>query len=335
MSTVTLLVILGGVFIVVLFGLYLLLGPITRRIGGSRLAALQGDKERIEAENAIRQTLIHAAGGILLAGTLAASALAAKQSYESLEAQRDAQVTDRYAAAVEGLAAESEAVKAAAIFALGRISKDSEKDRDAIIQAISASVRDSAKRPPSNVEGDRQKVGEPPVGIEAALIVLGRRDRAGESHRLRLEGAYLANARFHALKLPGTFFNRANLAGVRARGEDTDLRNVDLSQAVLTCADLGWVDLSSYEPESTGVAKRTNLKYAELDGANLSHAKLRGAMMDGAELEYAHLENADLSSVTGLKSKQLERAFTNKETILPKGVKIERHYQGKEYHCWN
>ncbi|MFF1413973.1 pentapeptide repeat-containing protein [Streptomyces sp. NPDC058289] len=329
------LMILGGVFVAVAIGLYFLLGPITGWVGGSRLKSLHDDKQRIEAENAIRQTLIHAAGGMLLAGTLAATAIAAKQSFETLEAQRDAQVTDRYAKAVESLGHDNAVVKAAAIFALGRIAKDSTRDRDNINQAISAFVRDGTERPPKAMEREAQRDGEPAVDVDAAMRVLGQRDRAGEVQRLRLEGVYLANARMHALKLPGTFFNRANLAGVQARGEETDLRNVDLSQTILHCADFSWVDLSSYEPKGTALTKRTNLKYAELYGAKLQHADLRGAMMQGAKLASAHLEGADLSYATGLDPVQLSLAFTDDKTVLPTGMQRDQDFQVREYDCWN
>lgn len=329
MSAWMIVVILGGVFALVLLALYLLLGPITRLVGGGRLQSLP-DEKRLEAENAIRQTLVHAAGGILLAGTLAASALAAKQSFETLDAQRDAQVTDRYAAAVERLGDESASARAAAVFALGRIYHDSVKDRDAIVQALSASVRHHAK-PPAGKEGTGQEKTEPAVDVEAALLVLGRRDRTGEKYNLRLEDVHLRNARLYALKLPETFFNGADLAGVRARGVETDLRNADFSETNLTCADLGSADLSSNDPKGGGSSQKTNLMYANLRGANLAHTKLRGAMMRGADLRQAHLEGADLSDVTGLKLKDLEGAFTDDRTTFPRNLVITRHHCGREF----
>ncbi|WP_167350628.1 pentapeptide repeat-containing protein [Streptomyces yangpuensis] len=326
--------ILGCVFVAAGLGLYLLLGPITRRVGGSRLAALSG-KERIEAESLIRQTLIHAAGGIFLAGTLAASAIAAKQSFETLEAQRDAQVTDRYTKAVDQLGNKKKSVRAAAIFALGRITEDSPRDRETIMMALSSFIRDGAKRPDAKTEAELQESDEPEADINAAIAVLGRRDDEGYAQRLKLEEVYLPNAKLYALHLPRTLFNRANLAGIRARGTDTNLRNVDFSQAILVCADLRWADISSSEPRGDELSKRTNMRYADLRGAKLSDTKLQGALMKGANLDYAHLEGADLSHAKDLESEQLSRAFTDDKTKLPKGIKVEGRYKGPDYECWS
>ncbi|MFF0012916.1 pentapeptide repeat-containing protein [Streptomyces sp. NPDC005374] len=314
--------------------LYLLLVPIAALVGGRSLKNLSDEKDKLEARNAVRQTLIQAAGGLLLAGTLAASAIAAKQAYENLDAQRDAQITDRYAKAVDQLGNKDPSVRAAAMFALARVSQDSERDRDTIIQAISAFARSNSPRPVSQEEMKRQRGDRPRADILAAMIALGRINLQGEARRLRLDEVYLVNANLRAIQLPKALFHRANLAGLDASGSSTNLRNVDFSEAILTCANLSWADISSNSLKDGGSVNRTNLRYAILTGANLQNAKLQGALMRGARLDYANLRGADLSDVKGLKASQLEKAFIDDKTKLPESIGEVTPYDGGGYKCW-
>ncbi|MFG2384587.1 pentapeptide repeat-containing protein [Streptomyces avermitilis] len=113
------------------------------------------------------------------------------------------------------------------------------------------------------------------------------------------------------------------------------MRNVDLSEAELTCAQLSWADLSSLKPQGDDRANKTNLQLATLVGADLRHVKLWGAMIKGANLEYAHLEGADLSYVTDLKASQLARVFRDGKAKLPEDLQKVKPYSGRGYQCWN
>ncbi|WP_406473410.1 pentapeptide repeat-containing protein [Streptomyces sp. NBC_01615] len=322
-----------------LTGLFLLLlwwPRITSLFGGQYLKGLHDAKEEWGARNEIRKILLQSAGGLLLVGTLVASAIAAVQAYRTFQTQQDTEITDRYTKAVDQLGSKDVSVRAAAIFALARISKDSERDRDGVAQVISTFVRANSKRPmPEEKEKRQQEVDRPRTDIDAAMSALGRRDMHGETRRLLLDDIYLPNANLRALKLPETRFNHANLAGLDATGASTDLRNVDLSEAELTCAKLSWADLSSLKLQGDDRAKRTNLQLATLVGADLRHVRLWGAMMKRANLDYAHLEGADLSDVTDLEASQLARVFVDAKTKLPEDLQKIKPYSGRGYQCWN
>ncbi|MFG2236816.1 pentapeptide repeat-containing protein [Streptomyces sp. NPDC048723] len=323
----------GIAVVVAALGMWLLFGPIANAVGGS----LQGlnPKEQVEAKNSIRQTLVQAAGGVALVGTLAFSGVAAVQSFATLEAQRDAQVTDRYTKAVDQLGSNEPSVRAAAIYALERISKDSSKDHNTVIQVISTFARSSSPRPTlREKEGRLQKSDRPSADIDAAMIVLGHRNMRVEKSRLRLDGIYLPNANLRRLRLPGTLLHESNLSGMNAGGTETDIRNIDLSGAMVICADLSWADISSYNPREGSPADRTNMQFVTLTGSRLIHANLQGALMGGAKLEYAHLEGADLRYAKGLKVEQLEKTYIDEKTKLPEGLGKVKSYTGKEYPCW-
>ncbi|MGW0693563.1 pentapeptide repeat-containing protein [Streptomyces sp. NPDC002738] len=309
---------------------------LTSLVGGRYLKSGLSEKDEWNARNEIRKILLQSAGGFLLVSTLIASAIAAVQAYKTFQTQQDTEITDRYTTAVDQLGSKDASVRAAAIFALARIAKDSERDRDNILQVISTFARTNSQRPlPQEKEKRQQEIDRPRSDVDAAIIALGRRDMQGETHRLLLDYIYLPNANLRALHLPKTRFHKANLAGLDATGDNTNLRNVDLSQAQLTCAKFSWADMSSSEPQGDDVAKKTNLRFATLIGADLRNVDLRGAMMSGAKLDYAHLEGADLLHATDLKPSQLARSFIDKKTRLPEGLQIDKPYSGRGYQCWN
>ncbi len=131
---------------------------------------------------------------------------------------------------------------------------------------------------------------------------------------------------------------------------EANLRGADLSGANLRGANLFAANLSSPFPsfyEATDLSganlSGANLRDANLSGANLSGANLRGADLSGADLSgadlsganfyhtdfgfgSANLTNADLSGADltyeyYLTQQQLDRVFTCKGAILPKGLR--------------
>jgi uncharacterized protein YjbI with pentapeptide repeats len=100
-----------------------------------------------------------------------------------------------------------------------------------------------------------------------------------------------------------------------------ELDRATLTEAVLTVVTLIKASLS-----------RADLTGADLSGAillqaDLSRADLRGVKLDGADMTrtrfaMAIIEGVDLSTVKGLKDRQLSRACGNAETKLPAGIKM-------------
>src|SRR5262249_5791221 len=130
-----------------------------------------------------RKTFAQVVAGIGAAGALYfafQSSEAARRSSEAAqqatETARETQITQEYATAIEQLGTNSEdklAVRLGGIYALARIANGSAKDHNAVIEVLTAYVRDHARRSP-NPEAPHD---QPQPDVQAILTVLGRRRR--------------------------------------------------------------------------------------------------------------------------------------------------------------
>jgi Pentapeptide repeats (8 copies) len=213
-----------------------------------------------------------------------------RQAREQLEVARQGQVTERFTRAIDQLGQRGEDpldrldVRLGGIYALERIARDSEVDRPAIAEILTAYIRTHSPRPltPGQPSADltRDQVrGLPDLrtrapDVQAALTVLSR-------------------GRFAALAIVG-------------HGR-LDLRAADLRNANLHGASLEWADLSDAHLEGALLAG------ARLEGADLRHARLEGAHLAGARLKRAnladaHLEGADLGGADLKEALYLDKA---------------------------
>jgi hypothetical protein len=169
-------------------------------------------------------------------------------------------VTERFTRAIDQLGHESLDVRLGGIYALERITRDSEQDRSTIAEVLTAFVRGHAPWP-------RSRPGQPPEDlpveditplqrwapdVQAALTVLGRREPAF--------------------------------------GPDLDLRHTDLRGANLRRAYLEDAVLEG------ACLQKANLSHAQLRAAHLEDAQLQGALLYGARMRSAHLERAQLQA---------------------------------------
>jgi len=217
---------------------------------------LQTGAQRLKAESDVRSAALQVIAGLVVAAGLGLTARSVALTARAIDLTREGQVTDRYTQAVEQLGHDGLAVRIGALYALERIADDSERDRQMVIEVVTAYIREHAK-PPTSPPADIGKE-QPSPDIAAAVNVV-RRWRWG--HRVDLEGAYLAGARLSGVRLPGAVLSRATLAGAR-------LAKADLSSAFLNSTDLS----------------RARLPAADLTGAHLEGAKFDGATLDRAVL---------------------------------------------------
>ena len=82
----------------------------------------------------------------------------------------DGQVTERFTRAVEQLGHERRAVRLGAIYALERVAKDSARDRDTIMETLTAYIREHAP----TEQGEAIDGQQPPIDMDAAVKVLFR-----------------------------------------------------------------------------------------------------------------------------------------------------------------
>jgi uncharacterized protein YjbI with pentapeptide repeats len=285
-------------------------------------------KDRIDLELKSRQTSIQVVGligglvgGAALLGGLYFTAQTLRTSQETLQVNQETlqvnqetlrttqqgQITERFTKAIEQLGnKELLMVRLGGIYALERIARDSESDHWAVMEVLTAFVREQAPAktlPPDKTSGERETQESPPErklrsDIQAILTVIGRRTRTfgkGETQRLDLHSTNLQGANLEKAQLQG-----ASLWG--AQLQDASLADAQLQGANLEKAQLQGTNLTSTQLQDASLAD------AQLQGANLEKTQLQGASLWGAQLQGASLRGTQLQGAY-LVSAQLQNAF--------------------------
>ncbi|WP_143025340.1 pentapeptide repeat-containing protein [Micromonospora sp. WMMB235] len=222
----------------------------------------------------------------------------ANRSQQDLAAQ--SQITERFTSAIEQLGqagGDKIDVRLGAIYALERIMRDSAADHPAVVDILTAFLRvhapNKAGSPaiqPSPREAENTL--SPPVDIQAALTVLGRRNPVRDSGDVDLSytdlrGANLSHGRFSDADLSG-----ANLAGSNlflTNLNDAELKGADLRGAWIRNANLVDSDLSDANLAGADLGD-TNLRYAWINGANFAGANLTNARVSRGQLRCASVD---------------------------------------------
>lgn len=215
-----------------------------------------------------------------------------KNAQENLKVAQNGQITERFTRAVDQLGNKEMEIRLGGIYALERISKESEEDYWPIMEILTAYIRENS---PNSVYIDNEC--EVLLDIQAILTVIGRRKyffNAKESRRLNLQkvclqGASLGTAHLEGANLWKANLHKANLWKVNFKG--TNLIEADLSDTYLKRAYLGKAYL-----------KGANLRYAHLEKAFLVEANLEGANLKGAK----NLTVDQLSKVKTLYTAELD-----------------------------
>ena len=145
--------------------------------------------------------------------------------------------------------------------------------------------------------------------------------------RANLKGANLQGTKLKGANLQWAKLDEADLRGANigwifcdANFQRAKLRGAKLQRADLKRANLEGADLFNANIEGADL-NWANLKEANLDWTNLKGADLKKAKLQKAELLGADLSDADLRGVEGLTQEQLDSAFINRSTKLPKYLK--------------
>jgi len=230
--------------------------------------------------NQARTAAVQAIGGLVLA-------LGAILTVRSLRLTRQAQITERFTAAVGNLGSEIVSVRVAAIHALGRIARDSRADHTAVMAILGSHLRQWCGWPAGDErpEGASEKPEHAPYPeVHAAAFVLRQRrtGRDRDGGELDLSLIDWRDAPLSGARLQGAQFVDANLAGAHLNG--TDLRGASLVRAGLEGASLLGADL-----------RRTELKYARFSDAVAEAADLRDALSpETADFDRTFLYGAKL-----------------------------------------
>ncbi|RAS25434.1 uncharacterized protein YjbI with pentapeptide repeats [Streptomyces avidinii] len=216
---------------------------------------------------------------------------------------REGQMTDRYATAIELIAANELTKRLGGIYALERIMRDSPKDHETIVEVLAAFVREHAPCPELDLKTESKREYAPMAEhIQAALTVLGRRPERSESFAVNLRntdlrGLVLPNARLSGVNLRGAFMEYADLSSTDLTGaqmERCHLENANLSEAALTQAVLQRARLYQTTLDLAELSK-AKLNYAVVRNCGLGAATMRGVNLHSTEIIRTDLDRADLS----------------------------------------
>jgi len=260
--------------------LLLIIGPAAWWAGGDAVTVLHG-KERADAINAVRQSLLGAATGL---AALSALFFTGRSFYLN----RRGQLTDRYVKALSLLGSAQMTERVGGVFALEHLMRESGADHDPVVQVLAAFVRDRCPAQDAPPQPGPPRAGRLPwslvrcpTDVQAALTVLGRRpdrpERPIDLSHAGLSGADLTGARLAGASLVGTVLSHAGLV-------EADLTGADLTDAVLTHSIL-----------TRGTVRNAMLVRADLRHAILANADLSGATLFNADLRFAGLPGADLT----------------------------------------
>jgi uncharacterized protein YjbI with pentapeptide repeats len=203
-----------------------------------------------------------------------------KYKYKS---SKEKQLIDPFSNAIERLESSETKTRIQAIHDLEQVSTFF-PDKYFIIamESLSTFIRDKCAQSTFIID----KRGDIPDDIQAALIVLGRRDTS--ENLINRVSINLSKVNLRFIDVPGFNFQNvdfrdSNLENSNFKG--SDLRNADLRGTQLVCADLSDSNLSS--------AKFSN---SNLYHANLSRTKLSNATLNNVEFTKANLSNVDFSN---------------------------------------
>ena len=229
---------------------------------------------REKALSDARGTLLQALGGFIVVIGVIVSTLTLRLNTKKHTEEREAdtlrlaqtergQITERFTRAIDQLGHNTIDVRLGGIYALEKIAKDSDEDRETVFEVLAAFIREHTRegsaRPEAVVAGTTplaaQPARRPAEDVQAAATVLGRREVTESDRRINLRGVHLE----------GAYLNQAHLEGAR-------LNNAHLEGAYLN--------------------------NAHLEGARLNNANFTGADVEGANFTGATFKNTTLPDGT-------------------------------------
>jgi uncharacterized protein YjbI with pentapeptide repeats len=265
--------------------------------------------DRLKVVNDVRGTLLQAVAGL-------GAIIAAIRTWLTINER--GQITERLTRAVDQLASRNPEVRLAGIFALEQIARDSDRDREAIVEILTGYVRTKSSWPPQSkspwpaARSGRYRNQTPTTEVPAlevraadvqiVMTVLTRGPWAGDRDRpFQLANVDLRYARLPGANLQVSVLNQANLQGARLGGaylQRAHLDQANLQRANLDGAHLQDAYLSAAQLQEAHLDQAelqgAHLEQADLQGAHLEQAQLQGAVLGGAQLREARLGGAQL-----------------------------------------
>lgn len=236
--------------------------------------------QRIQDTNGARTSLAQVVSGVGLLGTLLFTA-------RTFLLTRTGQITSRYESGINQLGDENITVRIGGIYALEQVVEEGPDNQQTILDVLASFVREKTGK---RTGGLIRATGPLAADVQAALSVLGRRDRQTKVRPPDLHGTVLSGA-----DLQRTLLRGAQLC-------DTWLDQAQFIDATLDAAHLKGANLNEAD------LSNASLRAADLTGADLRRARLYRTDFAGATLTQCRLGGCDLSTVRNLTEKQRKSA---------------------------
>ncbi|HET8956265.1 MAG TPA: pentapeptide repeat-containing protein [Solirubrobacterales bacterium] len=271
----------GAVLALFYSGFYLIPRALVER--GSGATALS-QKDLLAAQSDVRAVAIQALAGLaVIAGTV----LTARAALATIRQTREGQMTDRFAAAVDHLAAGESIKRLGGIQELARVARQSNLDHWPAIEILSAYLRTNY----SAAHGAETMEEDAAPEVRAIATVLRERDSSREDKE-----------RGQLLDLFKVDLRKAHLEQADLRG--ANLVECDLRGAFLDGADLGGAHLDGADLRGA-VVKGVCLKGAGLIGANA-----QGVVFEDVDLREASLLDLDLRGGADLRGARCDEEIS-------------------------
>jgi hypothetical protein len=320
-----------------------------------QVSEIRDPARALELETAARGTIATIVGGGAVLIGLFFTFRQLRAFEQTVAISRIGQVSERFARAIDQLASNQLESRIGAIYSFEHIASESEPHYGPILEILTTFLRDRAtpkyidEYPP--IAGTMPRY---PTDLQAIITVLGRRTIRWPEHKLDFREATLRYAssrygNFEDCNFEKALLEHADFTGARlahanlcfTRLDEAKLDRADLTGAQIAMASCVRVTaygaIFHHADANHTLFKDANLHDIDFTEANLSETRFSDSrfgesLFSSARLNEAKLFGADLSSVKHLTQKQLEFAWTDNGTKVPKRIKIE----GREkYHLPN
>ena len=243
--------------------------------------------KRAEAGIILLQTVATVIGGIAIFWNIVLSRKQMSIAQRQMKIAQDQMITDMLSRAIEQLGHEQSSVRIGAIYSLERIARESKQEHCSVVEIISSFVRDNSHLDSVKTWTEKSMPGR---DIQAAIIVLGRREIENDKNPIYLTNTNLMGIDFSCGSQVASNFGKSDLSFsdlFRSNFFDTNLEKANFYQANL---------------------KEAKLRKANLRGAYLCKADLKQANLREADLSNADLSDANLVGVKNLRVEQVKLA---------------------------
>lgn len=226
------------------------------------------------------------------------------QGGQQVSINSQAEITDRFNAAVTNLASSNVVIQLGGIYALQQIMADSPQEQPAVLDILCGYIRYHDPFPITAIALHPQNVISHPVSadVQAALTVVGARDPVHDGPAtVDLETTNLAGA-----DLAGASFANANLEGA-------DLTDANLDSSNFSQAHLEYVNLTNAELVNTNL-QGTDLRNSSLKSAQFQNTHLHKALLTSADLSGDVISDSDFS-YTNLEYAQLQNTYVSNSNL--------------------